>query len=84
MNIKTYLKNPSFIKKLDSVYLMKLILYLMPVVAIIGIAGTLLLGLYNFSVLGLYLAVPMIMGPMIYYAFFQRQTKDDPNLDEDQ
>ena len=61
-------------KNLDILHLVKLIMYVLPVLAIIGVYGPLVLGLSNFSLLGLYLALPMVLGPFIYIVVFRRQS----------
>jgi len=47
----------------------KLLLYSLPVLAIIGIAAPLALGKYNFSLLGSYLAVPMFLSSAVYIKY---------------
>lgn len=47
----------------------KLLLYSLPLLAVAGIAIPLLLGQYNFSLLGSYLALPMLLSPIIFLKF---------------
>ncbi len=47
----------------------KLLLYLLPVLAIAGIAAPLALEQYNFSLLGCYLAIPMFLSSLIFLKY---------------
>lgn len=44
----------------------KIILYLLPILGVIGITVPLIIGQTNLSLLGMYLAIPMILAPVIY------------------
>lgn len=46
-----------------------LTIYGLPVLAVVGILTPLLLGLSNFSILGIYLAVPMLLAPVVARSF---------------
>jgi hypothetical protein len=64
-------------------YLAKMILYTLPFLAIIGVITPTIVGLYNLALLGIYMAVPMALGPLIYYLyFFKRIHDDDSKLEE--
>jgi hypothetical protein len=47
----------------------KLLLYILPVLAIAGLAVPLVLGLDTFAILGSYMAVPMFFSPFIYKVY---------------
>jgi hypothetical protein len=64
-------------KMLDYDYISKLIIYLLPFLAIVGVITPLILGMYNFAILGIYLAVPMLIGPLIFYVYFYRQIEEE-------
>jgi heme/copper-type cytochrome/quinol oxidase subunit 2 len=64
-------------------YLAKLILFTLPFIAIIGVLTPTIVGLYNLALLGVYMAVPMIIGPLIYNLYFYKWVhKDDFQLEE--
>lgn len=46
-----------------------LALYGLPVLAVIGAIAPLVLGLYNLTLLGTYLVVPMIVSPLLYWKY---------------
>jgi hypothetical protein len=58
-------------------YLAKIILYTLPFLAIIGVITPTIVGLYNLALLGIYMAVPMVLGPLIYYLYFFKRIHDD-------
>ncbi len=47
----------------------KVILYASPLVGAVGIGIPLLLGMFNFALLGSYLGIPLIFAPLIYYRY---------------
>lgn len=64
-------------------YLAKLLLFTVPFIAIIGVITPTIVGLYNLALLGVYMAVPMFFGPLIYYLYFYKWVhKDDFQLEE--
>jgi len=58
------------------------ILYLVPLAGIIGITAPLLFGMYNFTMLGSYLAIPMIIASLFYWLYFYRTRSDDNDKNE--
>ena len=52
--------------KLSFDLIQRLLLYSLPILAVVGIAATLALHQYNFSLLGSYLALPMILSSVAY------------------
>jgi hypothetical protein len=61
-------KRPFGLDKPDAAFalIQKFLLYSLPLLAVAGIAVPLLLGQYNFSLLGSYLALPMLLSPIIF------------------
>jgi hypothetical protein len=47
----------------------KIIMRGLPLIALIGVTVPLVMGLANFSILGIYLAVPMIAAPLLFKFF---------------
>jgi hypothetical protein len=47
----------------------KIVLYVLPILAILGTVIPLFFGKYNYSILGLYIAIPMILAPIIYLMY---------------
>ena len=58
----------------------KLILYALPIIGSIGLILPLSIGQYNLSMLGLYLGVPLILGPIIYITCLKKNQKVSKNL----
>lgn len=76
--------NPTSLRKVfEYSYMMKLISGYLPIVAVLGIVAPTILGLYNFSILGLYIAIPMFFGPIIFSRVFKNRTEDDLMLYEE-
>ena len=61
--------------------LFKLIFYFSPIVGIGGIIVPYLLGLSNLSIIGIYLAIPLCVSPMIYYIYESKNEKELKNYD---
>jgi hypothetical protein len=74
-----YFKNNPISRKkvFDYRYLVKLILYMLPFIAVVGVVTPFIVGLSNLALLGIYMAVPMILGPLIYYLYFNKYLNDD-------
>lgn len=60
--------------------LQKLLLYSLPILAVAGIAVTLVFGLSNFSLMGSYLAIPMFFSAL-FYLKYRDGSSDHSNLD---
>ena len=54
----------------------KLILYLFPTLGLVGIILPFLMGQINLSILGSYLAIPMVMAPLIYQRYRRNFCED--------
>ena len=52
----------------------KVFLYLLPILGIAGITVPLIIGQNNLSILGIYLAIPMILAPIIYIKQSKRES----------
>jgi len=52
----------------------KIFLYLLPILGIVGIIVPLIIGQSNLSLLGIYLAIPMILAPIIYIKQSKRES----------
>lgn len=62
-------------------FLWKALLYVIPVAGAAGVIIPTLFGMINLTMLGIYLAIPMISAPLIYYFVFLRcpdQEVEDP------
>lgn len=46
-----------------------IVLYGLPALAVIGVVTPLALGMWNFSILGLYLAIPMLLAPVVVRSY---------------
>lgn len=62
--------------------LTRVILFVIPLAGIIGMLVPLLLGMSNFTLLGSYLAIPMILASLIYWLYFYRARPDDTEQNE--
>lgn len=56
-------------RQIDFITIGDLILYGLPLVAILGMLIPLVIGMSNLSLLSLYLAVPMIVSPILYLKY---------------
>ncbi|MBZ4647035.1 MAG: hypothetical protein JG777_2524 [Clostridia bacterium] len=54
----------------------KLILYALPIIGILGILIPIIMGQFNLALLGSYLAIPMILAPLIYHKY--KEGTSDP------
>jgi hypothetical protein len=54
----------------------KIIMLGLPLIALIGVTVPLVVGLANFSILGMYLAVPMITAPLLFKFFLNKDIAD--------
>ena len=54
----------------------KIIIYALPILAVTGILVPLIFGQYNLSLLGSYLAFPLILAPLIFVKFKKRLTNE--------
>ncbi|WP_325380952.1 hypothetical protein [Methanocella sp.] len=66
-------------EKISFEVLGKIFFFIIPIVAIAGITLPLIIGEYSFSLLGSYLAVPMILGPLAYYIYFNKLMEFEDN-----
>jgi membrane protease YdiL (CAAX protease family) len=48
------------------------IIYVIPIIGCIGVTIPFVIGEYSLSILGLYLALPMILGPIVFWIYFYR------------
>jgi hypothetical protein len=48
------------------------IMYVIPIIGCIGVTVPYVIGEYSLSILGLYLALPMILGPIIFWIYLYR------------
>lgn len=55
-------------------FIWKAIFYAIPVAGLLGVIIPSLFGLINLTMLGIYLAIPMIVAPAIYYVVFHKST----------
>jgi hypothetical protein len=54
----------------------KMLVVVIPALAILGLAVTLVLGSYSLALLSIYLAVPMLLATMAYKLFFKDIASD--------
>jgi hypothetical protein len=56
------------------------ILYVIPIIGCVGVAVPYVIGAYSLSILGLYLALPMILAPAAFWIFFRGQGDKTVNI----
>jgi hypothetical protein len=67
-------KSGRFIMRSDEMFEItrRIFLYLIPVLALFGLAIPVILGMHNLSLLGSYLAIPMLLGTIVFLKFRDR------------
>ena len=58
-------------------FVWKALIYAIPVAGAAGVAIPTLFGLINLTMLGIYLAIPMVSAPLIYYIVFLRHPEEE-------
>ncbi|WP_148266621.1 hypothetical protein [Methanocella arvoryzae] len=61
-------------------FVRKALIYSLPVAGLLGVTIPTLFGLLNLTMLGIYLAIPMISAPLIYHFVFVKRA-DSENID---
>ena len=56
-------------KKMD--FLNRLVIIVFPIIGILGLIIPTVLGMANFSIIGIYLAFPLIIGPILYHVYIK-------------
>jgi hypothetical protein len=63
---------PVFNRITDFNIFYKIIMLSLPLIAIVGVTVPLVVGLSNFSILGIYLAVPLVAAPLLFKFLLNR------------
>lgn len=58
-------------------FVRKALIYVLPVAGLLGVTIPTLYGLINLTMLGIYLAIPMISAPLIYYVVFIKRADSE-------
>ncbi len=95
-NISVYLNIPvkainriargSFMFKIESdtlyAFICKFVIYALPLIGILCLLGTVVLGQFNLSILAIYLVIPVVLAPIVYYKYYRAQAYNITKSDE--